>query len=105
MAIDSQRLAVTISITGASQETTTREFMGKIDQMIVQSSTAAQSIDLVLLNENSEEIYRNDGLFVNQTRSDLRPHLLPRSALTVRIANPVNQSGTVTVTFIEQKHV
>ncbi len=105
MAISTKRIVASIEITGQSQEETTEEIMGFIDQIIISSSTTGQSFDLVMLNEDGEEVYRNDGVTVSQVRSDIRPRLLPRSAVTIRIENPVNVEGTISLTIIEQTNV
>lgn len=108
MGVATKRIVATVTITGQSQSATTEDILGIVDQIIVESSTSGQSFDIILLNENAQEIYRNNGYALtgnNNSSADIRPRLLPRSAVTVRIENPINTSGTVTLTFIEQEHV
>lgn len=108
MGVATKRIVATVTVTGQSQSTATEDILGIIDQIIVDSSTSGQSFDLILLNENAQEIYRSDGFTIagnNNSRADLRPRLLPRSAVTVKVENPLNTSGTISFTFIEQENV
>ena len=103
MAITASRVSTEITITGASQEETTQAIMGRIDQLILVSSTGGQSFDLVFENMYGEEIYRKDDIIVDTNVHDLQPNILPLGPVTIKIENPVNQSGTVTVTIIEKE--
>jgi len=108
MAVSAGRFTTTVTITGASQQATSDWMHGIIDQLIVSSSTDGQSFDLIFTNSLSDEIFREEGLTINdkyKPRTDLRPRIHPRGPITVKVQNPLNVSGTVTVTFIEQKHV
>ena len=103
MAVTATRITTEITITGQTQEKTTVSVMGFINQIIITSSTPGQSIDLVLVNIFSEEIYREDGLLLDLTLNDIRPSILPLGPVTIKLENPTNASGTVDVTFIEKQ--
>jgi len=104
MSITARRVATEITITGDSQQETTESINGRIDQLIIESSTPGQTIDLILSTVlYGEEIYRNDGLFVDMIVNDLRPNVLPLGPIIIKIENPTNPSGTVNVTIIEKE--
>jgi len=108
MSIRSKRVTLTITITGDTQQGVSDSMQGIIDQLIVTSSVPGQGFDIVFLNEQSDEIYREDGLSIVTPAvpiSDLRPRLIAQGPLTVKIENPINPSGTATITFIQQEDV
>lgn len=77
--------------------------MGRIDQLIMESSVANQQIDLTLKNHTGLEIYKKEGLILNTIINDLRPNLLPMGPVTIILSNPLVVSGTITITFIEKE--
>jgi hypothetical protein len=103
MAITAKRITYPLNITGSSQSKLFQSILGKIDQVILDSSTSGQSIDLVIKNHYGEEIFRENDLFLNTSVHDLRPNLIPIGPITVYLENPLNVSGHIDITIIEQE--
>lgn len=109
MAITSKKITAEITVSGSSQSATTESILGRIDQVIIQSTIENQSIDFILQNHTGLEMYRKEGLFLysgegNKTSIfDLRPNILPQGPVTILIENPTTQSDTITVTIIEKE--
>ena len=103
MAITAKKTTTTITISGASQSSVTASIMGRIDQLILESSVANQQVDVTLNNHTGLQIYKKEGMIINTVVNDERPNILPMGPVTIVLSNPLNVEGTVTVTFIEKE--
>ena len=103
MAITAKKITTIITISGASQQSVTVSVIGRIDQLILESSVANQQIDIALNNHTGLQIYKKEGILINTVVNDERPNILPMGPVTIILANPLVVSGTITVTFIEKE--
>ena len=101
MGFGAKRVSITIAITGATQQGNLPLSLGEIDHIIITSTEAAQSFDVSIINENSDVVWGPRNIVAPE--NGIRPALLPVGILTVKIANPVPEGGTVTVVAIPRE--
>jgi len=104
MSITARRVHQEVTISGSTQSETTGAIMGRIDQLII-NSTRSHSFDLSLTNMHDEIFCEKKGMHIDgsETISDLRPQRLPMGTVKITVSNPVPASGTITFTFIEKE--
>ena len=102
MSITARRIVASIEITGQTQSVTTESIMGRIDQLLI-SSTSRISFDLTLTNMYGEIIWKKEGLNIDTEYEGLMPKVLPLGIVVVTISNPVPASGTVNISFVEKE--